>query len=253
MKQKLKTALFFALALLPVALIAGYLTGLWQADTLPAAVVEEAAAQLGGVQMLAVVTAAQAAGYALALGFAGCLLAQLTGLWKPIKPEKKPLLRTLVLSLVLGILFSLDVWIFGRWEPMIAESARSAITPVAFASAVLYGGVVEEVMLRLFFMTGIAFVLGKVFCAKTPVQHWKPWVFTAANLIAALAFAASHLPATQMLFGGITPLLLVRCFLLNGGFGVLFGWLYRKHGILYAMMAHAGLHIVSKVIWLMFI
>lgn len=53
-------------------------------------------------------------------------------------------------------------------------------------------------------------------------------------------------------FGGLTPLLVVRCFLLNGAFGLVFGWLYRKYGIQYAMLSHALLHIVSKTIWLIF-
>lgn len=49
------------------------------------------------------------------------------------------------------------------------------------------------------------------------------------------------------------PLLLLRCFLLNGGFGLMFGRIYRKYGIQYAMVSHAVLHIVSKSIWLIFI
>ena len=53
-------------------------------------------------------------------------------------------------------------------------------------------------------------------------------------------------------FGALTPLILVRCFLLNGGFGLVFGRLYRKYGIQYAMLSHALLHIVSKLIWTVF-
>ena len=34
---------------------------------------------------------------------------------------------------------------------------------------------------------------------------------------------------------------------------LLFGYLYRKHGIVYAMISHAALHIVSRVIWAVFI
>lgn len=41
-------------------------------------------------------------------------------------------------------------------------------------------------------------------------------------------------------------------FLLNGGFGLLCGWLYRKYGIQYSMLSHALLHIVSKMIWILF-
>ena len=77
-------------------------------------------------------------------------------------------------------------------------------------------------------------------------------ILIAANVIAALLFAAGHLPATAMLMG-ITPMILFRCFLLNGGFGLLFGWLYRKYGLRYAMIAHGGCHVVSKLIWILFV
>ena len=32
-----------------------------------------------------------------------------------------------------------------------------------------------------------------------------------------------------------------------------FGWLYRKYGLRYAMIAHGGCHILSKLIWILFI
>jgi membrane protease YdiL (CAAX protease family) len=60
-------------------------------------------------------------------------------------------------------------------------------------------------------------------------------VFAAANIISALLFAAGHLPATIGIFGEVTPLILVRCFLLNGGFGLLFGAFFQRWGIHYAM------------------
>ena len=45
-------------------------------------------------------------------------------------------------------------------------------------------------------------------------------------------------------------MLIFRCFLINGAFGIVFGRLYRKHGIQYAMLAHILTHIVSRTIWL---
>ena len=72
-------------------------------------------------------------------------------------------------------------------------------------------------------------------------------------MIAAVLFAAGHLPATVAIFGELTPLLLLRCFLLNGGFGPIFGRLYRKYGIVYAMISHVLFHIVSKLIWILLI
>ena len=46
---------------------------------------------------------------------------------------------------------------------------------------------------------------------------------------------------------------LIIAVLLNGGFGLAFGWLYRRFGLRYAMIAHGGCHVVSKMIWLLFI
>ena len=77
-------------------------------------------------------------------------------------------------------------------------------------------------------------------------------VLVAANVLSALLFAAGHLPANDMMFG-LTPMIVIRCILLNGVFGLAFGWLYRRFGLRYAMIAHGGCHVVSKLIWILFI
>ena len=103
-------------------------------------------------------------------------------------------------------------------------------------------------MLRLFLMSLVAFLLQKL----TKSSEVKPQHFVIANVASAILFAAGHLPATIVTLG-IDALILVRCFLMNGGFGLIFGRLYRKYGIQYAMLAHAGMHIVSKLVWILFI
>ena len=105
-------------------------------------------------------------------------------------------------------------------------------------------------MLRLFMMSLLAWLGWKVFFRKA--EKAPAGVIVAANVISALLFAAGHLPATAMLFE-ITPLVLLRCFLFNGGLGLFFGWLYRRFGIQYAMIGHALAHIVSKLIWFIFL
>ena len=40
---------------------------------------------------------------------------------------------------------------------------------------------------------------------------------------------------------------------MNGLFGLSFGWLYRKYGIGYSMLAHFGCHLISKLIWILYI
>lgn len=250
---KLKKPLIFALCLLPVALIAGIFTGIYQLDIYPEEILAEALAELGNTDILIVVAAVQTVGYALFCGFFGYILADKLGLWKPIKIEKKSLLITLAVSVAGGILFSLDHWVFGSMIDGIQESNVAALTFSGVTASILYGGIIEEVMMRLFFMSLLAFVIWKVFCRKCDRENIPARVFVVANVVAALLFAAGHLPATLMLFGELTPLILFRCFLFNGGFGLIFGLLYRKYGIVYAMMSHALFHIVCKIILIIFI
>ena len=243
----MKKALRFTLALLPIALVAGYFVTVYQLEMLDEAILAPALEQLGSVWVLIAITMVQTVGYAAVCGFFGCLLANSLGLWKPIRFEKAPLLKAGICSVIGGILFSLDKWTFGRWIPEVGASYDAPITLNNWLGSVLYGGVVEELMLRLFFMSLLAWLIWKIFFRreeKVPVK-----VLVIANVVAALLFAAGHLPATFVLFGELTPMILLRCFLLNGSFGLLFGYLYRKFGIQYAMVSHGMFHIVSKLIW----
>lgn len=183
--------------------------------------------------------------------FFGHIFANQLGLIRPFRLDNKAVVTTLALSLIGGIVFSLDYWTFGAWIPGVREATDLTLSFHVIVASVLYGGIIEEVMLRLFMMSLIAWMLWKLFFRK---QEQAPkGVIIAANVIAALLFAAGHLPATVMLFGELTPLIVFRCFLLNGGFGLLFGWLFRKYGIAYAMLSHALLHIISKLIWFIFV
>lgn len=250
---KFKKPLLFALCLLPIALVAGIFVSFYQLDTLSDEMIAEVVAQAGSTDMLIVVGAVQTVGYALFCGFFGYLLADNLGLWKPIRFQKKALTVTLTVSVIGGIVFSLDHWVFGSMIDGIQEANAASLTVNGVIASVLYGGIIEELLMRLFFMSLIAWIIWKVFCRKYSRENIPAGVFIAANIVAALAFAAGHLPATFGIFGELTPLILFRCFLLNGGFGMIFGWLYRKHGIVYAMVSHAVFHIVSKLIWILFV
>ncbi len=247
-KNYWKTLLFFAI----VGLVGGFCTGLYVLDSYPTEIQQEALAQGLTPTVMALVTAMQAAGYGIVLGIIGILLGKKAGLWKDeTQFAKKPLLITLAIALVGGLFLILpDLLFFGKYSEAIMNSYAAKPTIPYMIGAILYGGVIEEVMLRLFMMSLIAFVLWKLFARskETPTTA----VLVASNIIAALLFAAGHLPATLMLLGS-SPLILIRCFLLNGAFGLLFGYLYRKYGLRYSMIAHGGCHIVSKLIWILFI
>ena len=243
-----KTLLFFGL----VGLVGGFFTGLYMLDSYPAQMQQELLNQGITKPILGLVTAVQSAGYGLVLGAIGIILGKKTGLWKDETAiTKKPLMITIVISVIGGLALILpDILFFGKYSQVIMDSYAVKPTVPYMIAAVLYGGVIEEVMLRLFMLSLIAFILQKIFAREKELPT--TGILIVANVIVALLFAAGHLPATAMLMG-ITPMILLRCFLLNGGFGLLFGWLYRKYGLRYAMLAHGGCHVISKLIWILFI
>ena len=248
--SRAKKALLFTLALLPVALVAGFFAVRYTMKLTDPAMLQQAIGQLGSEKALIAVSIAQVVLYAAVSGFFGYILSDKIGLMRPFRFEQKPLLITLIVSAVCGVVFSFDAWTFGKWIPEIGASYAAAGTFDAdtWMTSVLYGGVIEEVMMRLFCMSLIAFLLWKLFFRKK--ETVPTGVLIAANIAAAVLFAAGHLPVTATTFGALTPMLVLRCFLLNGAFGLLFGRLYRKYGIQYAMLSHALLHIVSRTIWL---
>lgn len=248
-----KKALFFTLAILPLAVVGTIFTCLYQFDSLAPELIEEAVAQIGSMEILLVISVIQSVIYALVCSFFGYILADKIGLIKSFRFEKKQFVNTLVIIVVTGIVFSLDYWTFGNSISMIRESWEATLNMTVVIASVLYGGVVEEIMLRLFVMSLIAFIIWKIFYKKVEKENIPAGVFWTANIVAAVLFAAGHLPATVMAFGELTPMILFRCFLLNGGFGIVFGWIFQKKGIQYAMVAHAGVHMVSKLIWFIFI
>ncbi len=251
-----KTLLFFAVT----GLLGGFFTGLYVLDSYPADMKQQLITELGANGLggfpaglvMGIITAYQAAGYGLVLGAIGIWLGKKTGLWKDeTSIGKTPLAATVAVAILGGLALILpDLLFFGPRIPAIMESYTFKPTFVYILGALLYGGVIEEVMLRLFMMSLVAFLLHKLFGKGN--AHPSTNILIVANIVASLLFAAGHLPATFLLLGD-SPLIVFRCFLLNGGFGLCFGWLYRKYGLRYSMMAHAGCHVVSKLIWILFL
>ncbi len=243
-----KTLLFFAV----VGLIGGYFTGLYALESYPPEIQQQLLAQGMNATMLGLISALQSAGYGLVLGAAGIWLGRKIGLWKDERRiTKKPLLAALLISLIGGLaLIFPDLLLFGKYEPALLDVYAVKPTIPYLLATVTYGAVIEEIMLRLFMMSLVAYVLHLLFERRQETTGTA--VLVAANVISALLFAAAHLPVNEMMFG-LTPVIVLRCFLLNGLFGLAFGWLYRRFGLRYAMIAHGGCHVVSKLIWILFI
>ena len=255
-KSYWKTLLFFAV----IGIIGGFFTGIYLLDSYPADVQQQfidemKSAGISGISpdiLLGLITALQSLAYGFVLGALGIYLAKKIGLWKDeIAIEKKPLLVTVILSVFSGVMLILpDIFLFGYYSEAIMASYAAKPTVAYILATVTYGAVIEEVMLRLFMMSLIAFILHKIF-GKGEKMPSTP-ILVVANLISSLLFAAGHLPATFSLLGN-SAIIVIRCFLLNGVLGLLFGYLYRKYGLRYAMIAHGGCHLISKLIWVLFI
>ena len=256
LKTYWKTLLFFTVA----GLVGGFFIGVYVLDSCPEELKQQLiqevyAMGITGVPVslfMGLLTAVQAAGYGLVLGGIGIVLAKKVGLWNDeVHIIKKPLVITIMVAILGGLALILpDILFFGQYSEAIMNSYAVKPTVVYILGSIIYGGVIEEVMLRLFMMSLIAFVLHKLFGKKDN----KPAdvILIISNMIAAFLFAAGHLPTTAITMG-LSPVIIFRCFLLNGIFGLLFGWLYRKYGLRYAMIAHGGCHIVSKMTWILFI
>lgn len=256
MKETLKKALKIALIMVPFAAIGGYFTGTYAFASYDDEMQKLLLEQIGSAQLLAVITMIQSVMYTVFCTVIGYILAENTGLLKSFKIEKNKMLQTVVAGLVCGIVFAADYWLFGKSIPQVATSYGTGVTfnnADTWIASVLYGGIVEELMLRFFLMSLVAWIIWKLFFKKCAKEDIPVKVFVIANILCAVVFAAGHLPATLITFGELTAIIVFRCFLMNGLFGAVYGELYRRYGIQYAMAGHMVTHVISKLIWLVFL
>src|SRR5690606_604818 len=69
------------------------------------------------------------------------------------------------------------------------------------------------------------------------------WAVWTGIVVAALLFAAGHLPTLAAFGAPLEPALVARTLLWNGALGVLFGFIFARHDLEAAMACHAGCHI----------
>lgn len=106
----------------------------------------------------------------------------------------------------------------------------------------LYGGIIEELLLRWGLMTFLVWAAWRLF--RKGRGQPKPAVFVGAILVSSLLFAIGHLPLAFMLFPEPTFAVIVFAIVGNSAFGLIGGYLYWKKGLESAMLAHALTHVV---------
>jgi hypothetical protein len=201
--------------------------------------------------------------FAIAIGL-GLFIANRIGLGLPILEAKlageavwNRVKAFLPLSIIVGVVGSvliigLDVYVFGpALKAQFGAQANGLIIqgdqPAAWKGllASFYGGVNEEVLLRLFLMSLLAW-LGK-FVSHTTEGRPTTLVFGVANILAAVIFGLGHLPATATILP-LTPLVIFRAIVLNGLLGIALGYLYFTRGLESAIISHFSADIVLHVL-----
>jgi hypothetical protein len=110
--------------------------------------------------------------------------------------------------------------------------------------ASLYGGIAEEVLMRLGVQTSLAAGLRRLLRERLPQSSSTPmW---AAIGVSNLLFGLGHLPAVRGVLP-LSPLFVARTLILNGVAGTIFGYLYWTEGLKSAMIAHGAADLTLHV------
>lgn len=242
--KDIKISLIFTL----IGFIAGILLGLLSLSTVTEVVKQGMISKFGSTTAIIGITTAQVTVFTFFSAFIGLKVARSVNLKLNFKFDRNSAVLATVIGLVVAFIISAsDKFIFAQYLPK--QTQTYALSPLYFISSVLYGGVVEELMLRLLIMSLIVLIIWKLFAKSKDSSAIPNWIYITSIFLAAIMFAAGHLPATAQLLGLSTPIL-IRCFLLNGVGGIGFGYLYWKKGLSYAICAHMLTHVFNQFIFM---
>jgi len=162
----------------------------------------------------------------------GSYFVKRTGINVFTSPSRKVILT----SSLIGIATGISILIFDYFFHI------NKVTPNFFTVSIIsswktllvcfYGGIVEEILLRLFLLSLFLFLFQKMFKGK----HNNVAIAT-ATIITAIVFAIGHIPAMQMQTA-LNSAIVTRIIILNTMGGVVFGYVYIRRGLIPAMVAH---------------
>ncbi|MDR0374824.1 MAG: CPBP family intramembrane metalloprotease [Treponema sp.] len=211
-----------------------------------------------GVEITAIIlllTVAQNLVLFAAAVFFGLLLSKRIGMGLPIlqnvmegknqtKELKSMVPPSVCWGVLAGVLIALLAIPFNELIPELQFFETSVPAWKTFLAS-FYGGIAEEVLLRLFLVSLLVWITSKIKKAKggfpTDAGVW------VSIILAAVIFGLGHLPATAQITA-LTGAVVIRAIVLNGVGGIIFGRLYWKRGLESAMTAHFSADIVIHII-----
>ena len=183
--------------------------------------------------------------------WAGVRLAPLVGLRAPAfeavvtgRPIGPAIRSQLPSGLIAGALGGILLFAAFRYAPAAVAKLQDRFA-IPIVARVVYGGFTEELLLRWGLMTALVWSAWRFLQQRRgPVRAGLVWP---AIAVSALMFAAGHLPAASVLLGTLDVPIVAFVIGVNTAFGLLFGYLYWRHGLESAMIAHAMAHLVNFV------
>ena len=162
-------------------------------------------------------------------------------LWPAIRPQ---LLPSVVLGSGGALIFVAAYYLLFR--PRLDAGTVSCMeglrNSIGIWGRVLYGGIVEEVVVRWGLMSLLVWLTSLLVGGAAPYVVW------GSILVSGLLFGLGHAPGYLAVGCRRTPMLFATMIALNLWGSILFGWLFWQYGLLAAMVAHALFHLV----WLPF-
>ncbi|HJZ79854.1 MAG TPA: CPBP family intramembrane glutamic endopeptidase, partial [Pyrinomonadaceae bacterium] len=184
----------------------------------------------------------------------GVALAQRVGLSSPVAEAfagrgnllaafKPQIVPGLIGGLVGGIAIPLT-WLW--WIPYLPATfvtrAERLNRSLPFPTRLLYGGIVEELLLRWGVMTLLVWLAWRLL-QKGQGKPRRVW-FLIAIIISSIVFGVGHLPLVHALAVDFTVAIVGYIVVANSLFGFIAGYLYWKRGLEAAIIAHMLAHVV---------
>ena len=165
MKDLIKNNWKFLLFVLFSGSIGGYCTGLYMPEMYSREMQRQLQEQGVTAEMLALSGAVQyGIIYGVILAAAGLIISKKVGLWKEFRFDKNAAAAATIIAVIAALcLFPGDKLIFGSFSSWVNDQYNTSPGVPKIIAGLLVGGVIEEVMMRLFFMSMLVLIISKLF------------------------------------------------------------------------------------------
>ncbi|MBL8386513.1 MAG: CPBP family intramembrane metalloprotease [Burkholderiales bacterium] len=190
--------------------------------------------------------ALQAAVLLAAAALLGAMTARRVGLHSPFVEAmaigaRPPSMRAPVAAGAIGGILGAGLLLALPLVEPARPGALGGATSLPLVVRLLYGGITEEIIVRWGLMSGTLWVLWKSCGVATAAPG--ALLTAGAVVVSSILFGIGHLPAAAALADGLDAGVVLYIVCANALFGLLAGYLFRRHGLESAITAHLLAHL----------